>query len=488
MASMAALDKTTFEASFGVVGLGVMGSMLALNMCEHTGEKIAGYELDAAKGAAAKAKAEAEGFGGVFEAFSDVAAFVGALKAPRRIVLLVPAGKPVDACLASLRPLLAPGDCVMDGGNEWFEHTERRAAAYAEAGIHYLGCGVSGGAEGARRGPSLMVGGPEAAWRLMKPTLAKICATGPAGAPCLGYFGAGGAGNYVKMVHNGIEYGDMQLIGEAFALLTSTSVCAGDAPRTSGACAAIFDAWNGGPLKSFLVEITGGILKKLDGDGAPLVDKVLDSCGSKGTGKWTVKEAAEQGVPAGTIAAALEARYLSSLKATRGALAAAAKPADPAPARALAAATLENALLCAKICSYAQGLALLAAASESHGWAVNVPDVLACWQGGCIIRAALLVDFRAAFEASPGLENLLLAPPIAAMLEARVADWRAVVGLAVATGVPVPALSASLAYYDSLRSAVLPSASMIQAQRDCFGGHTYKRRDREGTCTTDWLH
>ena len=438
---MAAALENAPSASFGVVGLGVMGSMLALNMCEHTGEKIAGYELDAAKGAAAKAKAEAEGFGGVFEAFSDVAAFVGALKAPRRIVLLVPAGKPVDACLASLRPLLAPGDCVMDGGNEWFEHTERRAAAYAEAGIHYLGCGVSGG-----------------------------------------------AGNYVKMVHNGIEYGDMQLIGEAFALLTSTSVCAGDAPRTSGACAAIFDAWNGGPLKSFLVEITGGILKKLDGDGAPLVDKVLDSCGSKGTGKWTVKEAAEQGVPAGTIAAALEARYLSSLKATRGALAAAAKPADPAPARALAAATLENALLCAKICSYAQGLALLAAASESHGWAVNVPDVLACWQGGCIIRAALLVDFRAAFEASPGLENLLLAPPIAAMLEARVADWRAVVGLAVATGVPVPALSASLAYYDSLRSAVLPSASMIQAQRDCFGGHTYKRRDREGTCTTDWLH
>ena len=451
----AALDNAAarpFEASFGVVGLGVMGSMLALNMCEHTGEKIAGYELDAAKGAAAKAKAEAEGFGGVFEAFSDVAAFVGALKAPRRIVLLVPAGKPVDACLASLRPLLAPGDCVMDGGNEWFENTERRAAAYAEAGIHYLGCGVSGGA------------------------------------PCLGYFGAGGAGNYVKMVHNGIEYGDMQLIGEAFALLTSTSVCAGDAPRTSGACAAIFDAWNGGPLKSFLVEITGGILKKLDGDGAPLVDKVLDSCGSKGTGKWTVKEAAEQGVPAGTIAAALEARYLSSLKATRGALAAAAAPADPAPARALAAATLENALLCAKICSYAQGLALLAAASESHGWAVNVPDVLACWQGGCIIRAALLVDFRAAFEASPGLENLLLAPPIAAMLEARIADWRAVVGLAVATGVPVPALSASLAYYDSLRSAVLPSASMIQAQRDCFGGHTYKRQDKPGTFTSDWLN
>ncbi|KAH8061203.1 hypothetical protein JL722_4506 [Aureococcus anophagefferens] len=426
----AALDNAAarpFEASFGVVGLGVMGSMLALNMCEHTGEKIAGYELDAAKGAAAKAKAEAEGFGGVFEAFSDVAAFVGALKAPRRIVLLVPAGKPVGACLVAAA-LLSPGDCVMDGGNEWFENTERRAAAYAEAGIHYLGCGVSGGAEGARRGPSLMVGGPEAAWALMKPTLEKICATGPGGAPCLGYFGAGGAGNYVKMVHNGIEYGDMQLIGEAFALLTSTSVCAGDAPRTSGACAAIFDAWNGGSLKSFLVEITGGILKKLDGDGAA-VDKVLDSCGSKGTGKWTVKEAAEQG-----------------------------------------------------------GLALLAAASESHGWAVNVPDVLACWQGGCIIRAALLVDFRAAFEASPGLENLLLAPPIAAMLEARVADWRAVVGLAVATGVPVPALSASLAYYDSVRSAVLPSASMIQAQRDCFGGHTYKRRDREGTCTTDWLH
>ena len=299
------------------------------------------------------------------------------------------------------------------------------------------------------------------------------------------------------MVHNGIEYGDMQLIGEAFALLSATAPIprggedGGKAPEPRGtkACARVFDAWNAGPLQSFLVEISGGILKKVDdASGAPLVDVVLDSCGSKGTGKWTVQEAAEQGVPAGTVAAALEARYLSSLKKTRGDVAALRKAAADVDVPVLEAETLEAALLCSKICSYAQGLALLAAASREKAWAVNLPDVLTCWQGGCIIRAKLLVDFRDAFAKTPDLDNLLLHPPILALLEEHQASWRAVVSLAIAHRIPVPALAASLAYFDSLSAPTLPSASLIQAQRDCFGGHTYKRQDKPGTFTTDWLH
>jgi len=474
-------------SSFGVVGLGVMGSMLALNLAEKTGEKIAGFELDAAKAEAAEKKAASEGLGGAFSAFTDLAAFVAALKTPRRLIMLVPAGKPVDACLKSLTPLLAAGDCVADGGNEWYENTERRAAEMAAAGVHYLGCGVSGGAEGARRGPSLMVGGPADAFDLLKPTLAKIAARAPDGAPCLGYFGPGGAGNYVKMVHNGIEYGDMQLVGEAFLLLSETTDAAGRA-RDPAACGACFRAWNRGPLQSFLVEIAGGILAKRDADGQPLVSKVLDVCGSKGTGKWTVQEAAELGVPAATVAAALEARYLSALKATRAKFAGGVAEAPP-PSTKLDDGALEGALLCAKVCSYAQGLQLIAEASEARGWAARLPDVLNCWRGGCIIRAALLADFREAFLDEPGLPNLLLHPSIQRLLAPRVAAWRRVVGLAVARGIPVPALSGSLAYYDSLRRGELPSASLIQAMRDCFGGHTYKRADQPGTFTTGsaWL-
>jgi len=485
---MAALDGAC--CSFGVVGLGVMGSSLALNLAEKTGERIAGFELDASKAAAAEARAAGEGLGGKLKAFTDMAAFVGALAVPRRLILLVPAGKPVEACLASLRPLLSAGDCVADGGNEWYEHTERRAAALGEAGIHYVGCGVSGGAEGARRGPSLMAGGPRRAFELLEPTLAKIAAVGPDGAACLGYFGPGGAGNYVKMVHNGIEYGDMQLIGEAYGLLLATPEAAGGAPRTTAECASIFAAWNGGVLRSFLVEITGGILAKVEGGGA-LVERVLDACGSKGTGKWTVQEAAENGIAAPTIAAALEARYVSARVDDRAALAAAADEGSAASksdaARPVAASDVEAALVCAKICSYAQGLALLAEASKNRGWAVSPDEALRCWQGGCIIRADLLVTFRAAFAEAPGLPNLLLDPAVAKLVAERERRWRAVVASAALEGVPCPALAASLAYYDGLRQKRLPSAALIQAQRDCFGGHTYARVDRAGVHTTDWL-
>ncbi|CAH0380184.1 unnamed protein product [Pelagomonas calceolata] len=482
---MAALAQA---ASFGVVGLGVMGSMLALNLAEKTGENIAGFELDPSKAKAAEAKATKEGLGSAFKAYTDLKEFVDALTTPRRIVMLVPAGKPVDSALAALGPLLDRGDCVVDGGNEWYENTERRAAQFSSLGLHYVGCGVSGGAEGARHGPSLMAGGPREAFDLLEPTLKKIAAQ--VDGPCLGYFGSGGAGNYVKMVHNGIEYGDMQLIGEAFLLLKNTQNGKG-LSRTTKDCARIFDKYNRGKLKSFLVEITAGLLKKRDDrSDAMLVDQVLDSCGSKGTGKWTVQEFAEKGVACGTVAAALEARYLSALVAQRRRFASIATVGvheDLCPR--IPEAVLEDALLCAKICSYAQGMSLIRTTSLQKGWAAEPDSVLRCWQGGCIIRADLLKDFRKAYADDPSLENLLMHPSIVAILtKDRIHAWRAVVGVAVQRGLPVPALSASLAYYDSLRRPYLENASLIQAQRDCFGGHTYRRRDDpDGTHTTQWL-
>jgi 6-phosphogluconate dehydrogenase len=414
-------------ASFGVVGLGVMGSMLALNLAEKTGENIAGFELDPGKAKAAEAKAAKEGLGSVFKAYTDLKDFVNALTTPRRIVMLVPAGKPVDSALAALGPLLDRGDCVVDGGNEWYENTERRAAQFSSLGLHYVGCGVSGGAEGARHGPSLMAGGPREAFDLLEPTLKKIAAQ--VDGPCLGYFGSGGAGdgrcqnrkrdhplhcemetiphwslsragNYVKMVHNGIEYGDMQLIGEAFLLLKNTQNGKG-LSRSTKDCARIFDKYNRGKLKSFLVEITAGLLKKRDDrSDSMLVDQVLDSCGSKGTGKWTVQEFADKGVACGTVAAALEARYLSALVAQRrrfSSIATVGVHEDLCPR--IPEGLLEDALLCAKICSYAQGMALIRTTSLQKGWSAEPDAVLRCWQGGCIIRADLLRDFRKAYAA-----------------------------------------------------------------------------------------
>jgi 6-phosphogluconate dehydrogenase len=390
--------QTQSSASFGVVGLGVMGSMLALNLAEKTGENIAGFELDPNKAKGAEAKATKEGLGSAFKAYTDLKDFVNALSTPRRIVMLVPAGKPVDSALAALGPLLDRGDCVVDGGNEWYENTERRAAQFSSLGLHYVGCGVSGGAEGARHGPSLMAGGPREAFDLLEPTLKKIAAQ--VDGPCLGYFGSGGAGNYVKMVHNGIEYGDMQLIGEAFLLLKNTQNGKG-VSRTTKDCARIFDKYNRGKLKSFLVEITAGLLKKRDDrSDAMLVDQVLDSCGSKGTGKWTVQEFADKGVACGTVAAALEARYLSALVAQRRRFASIATVGvheDLCPR--IPEAVLEDALLCAKICSYAQGMSLIRTTSLQKGWSAEPDAVLRCWQGGCIIRADLLKDFRKAYAA-----------------------------------------------------------------------------------------
>ena len=474
-------------ASYGVIGLGVMGSSLILNIAEKTGSRVAGFDLSSEKCGAAENRAVTEGFAeGTVKAFTKLEEFVDFIDMPRKIILLVPAGPAVDACLKSLGPLLASGDVVVDGGNEWFENTERREKTMRDDfKVHYVGCGVSGGAEGARHGPALMVGGPPEAFGLLKSTFEKIAARAAEdNAPCVVYCGTGGAGNYVKMVHNGIEYGDMELIGEAYALLSSSGY-------DNLACSKLFESWNDDTLlQSFLVDITAKILKK---DQGTLVDTVLDKAGSKGTGKWTVQEAANQGVPAPTVAAALDARYSSALFSVR----AQAGPlllqesTSIEPLETLAS-DLEAALVCSKICSYAQGVALIQAAQKEHpGWDVSIAEVLRCWRGGCIIRAKLLVDFAAAVAETPNLDNLILHPTIAKMITTRVRQWRRLVAYAIASGqVPVPALSASLAYYDALRSPRLKSAALIQAQRDCFGGHTYKRLDDPDgpSHTSDWLN
>jgi len=498
------------SSSYGVVGLGVMGSSLILNLAEKTGSPVSGFDLSAEKCASAEARALAEGFAaGQVRCFSELGAFVESLSVPRKVVLLVPAGPAVDACLGSMGPLLSPGDAVMDGGNEWYENSERREAAMRDRyGVHYLGCGVSGGADGARHGPALMVGGAKEAFSLLRDGLEKIAARAR-GAPCVVYCGPGGAGNYVKMVHNGIEYGDMELIGEAYALLKAKGLSNSD-------CADLFATWNEPPseLRSFLIEITAKILRKkkttTQEDGGDLIDNVLDKTGSKGTGKWTVQEAANQGVSAPTIAAALDARYASAHKATR--LKAATTLTPPRVAvddASFTAEDLEAALVCSKICTYAQGLALINAAKQDKGWTdLRVADVLRCWRGGCIIRAKLLVDFADALveqndddrdgddqddaggKKKEKIDNLLLHPAIAALIADREPQWRRLVANAIADGqVPVPALAASLAYFDALRSPHLQSAALIQAQRDCFGGHTYKHLDDpDGPAhTTDWL-
>lgn len=473
------------SSSYGVVGLGVMGSSLSLNLAEKSGQAVSGFDLSVEKGAATEARAASEGLGSQFKSYGEMHEFVASLERPRRIILLVPAGPAVDACLAQLGDLLQAGDVVMDGGNEWYENTERREKAMALKGLHYMGCGVSGGAEGARHGPALMVGGPEDAWKLMAEALKAIAARAPDGSECVVYCGAGGAGNYVKMVHNGIEYGDMQLIGEAYALLRASG-------KSNKAIARVFAGWNkdGHPLQSFLVEITSKILT-VPGDSGDLIDVVLDQAGSKGTGKWTVQDAAELGLPAPTVSAALEARYVSALKSLRVDAAPMLEGPTPSEWPDDLESVLEAAMVCSKICSYAQGLALIAKAASERGWNTQIPDVLACWRGGCIIRASLLADFKRAIAAHPTFDNLLATPPVSKLVAQRQLAWRKLVAAAVLNGVPVPAMANSLAYYDQLRSPRLLAAALIQAQRDCFGGHTYKRNDHppddRQPVTTDWL-
>ena len=462
--------------SFGVIGLAVMGENLALNI-ERNGFPISVYNRSEDKTRAFMANRAADK--NVVAAYS-LEEFVASLERPRRILLMVKAGRAVDAVIEQLQPLLDPEDMIIDGGNSLYEDTERRVKELEAAGLRFLGMGVSGGEEGALNGPSLMPGGSRAAYESIEPIVKKIAAQVDDG-PCVTYIGSGGAGHYVKMVHNGIEYGDMQLIAEAYDLMKNVLGLSHEQLHS------VFDQWNQTEeLDSFLIEITADIFTKLDGDVA-LVENILDAAGQKGTGRWTVVNALEMGVSIPTITAAVNARIISSIKEER--LAAAEQITGPSGKitenTSLWINKIRDALYCSKICSYAQGMALLRQASETYGYDLDLGECARIWKGGCIIRARFLNKIKHAFSADPSLPNLLLAPEFKQTILDRQAAWRDVVAMAAHYGVPVPAFSASLDYFDSYRRAQLPQ-NLTQAQRDYFGAHTYKRIDKEGVFHTEW--
>ena len=464
--------------SMGVVGLGVMGANLARN-AESKGFPVAGYDLDAKK---AEAFVSAAGSGAKVTTVDSPQALMAALERPRRILTMVPAGKPVDSVIAMLKPHLEAGDILIDGGNSYFVDTDRRSDDLAAAGFHFVGAGVSGGEEGALHGPAIMPGGSDEAWQALAPILKAIAAKAEDGEPCVAHVGPRGAGHYVKMVHNGIEYGDMQLIAEAYDLLHR------GAGLTARELSEIFAEWNAGDLRSYLIEITAEILSVVDPDTKePLVDVILDEAQQKGTGKWMSQNAFDVGAPIPTINAAVEARVLSSLKNER----VAASKVLPGPSdsftgdRRRLIGAVRQALYASKITSYAQGMAQLRAASSEYGYGIDPGEVAKIWRAGCIIRAALLGDIREAFRRDPGLVNLLLDRAFRDAIAERQEGWRFVVQTAAGLGIPLPAISDSLAYYDSYRSARLP-ANLTQAQRDYFGAHTYRRTDREGVQHTNW--
>ena len=466
----------------GVVGLGVMGANLARNIASK-GFPVAGYDVDVAK-TQAFAAGQADGSGiGSAEAPDKLMAV---LERPRRVLMMVPAGAPVDSVIAHLRPHLERDDILIDGGNSFFRDTDRRADDLAAAGFRFVGMGVSGGEEGALRGPSMMPGGPREAWDALAPILRAIAARAEDGDPCVSYMGPRGAGHYVKMVHNGIEYGDMQLIAEVYNVLTRA------AGMSAREIADLFAKWNEGELRSYLIEITARVLERVDTEtGKPLVDLILDEAQQKGTGKWMSQNAFDVGAAIPTVNAAVEARLLSALKSERVMASKVLSGPTASVGRDFSRADLINAtrqaLYAAKITSYAQGMALLRLASQDYKYDINLAEVAKIWRAGCIIRAALLSDVRAAFTRNPALVNLMLDESFAKALASGQQALRDVVQTAVMAGIPVPALSSSLAYYDSYRTARLP-ANLTQGQRDFFGAHTYRRVDRAGVFHTDWTH
>lgn len=469
------------KQQFGLIGLAVMGQNLVRNV-ERNGYSVAVFNRT---GSRTKAFIEEHGQGKRIHPTYTIEEFVGALERPRRIMVMVQAGPAVDAMIDQLRPLLEPGDLIIDGGNSWYEDTERRMKALTEAGLGFLGVGVSGGEEGALWGPSLMPGGDRAAYRHVEPILTAIAAKAKEdGAPCVAYLGPGGAGHYVKMVHNGIEYGDMQLIAEAYDILRRIG------RLDEAQLADTFAAWNEGELRSFLIEITADIFRKRDEEtGDALVNRILDAAGQKGTGRWTAQDALELGAAIPTITAAVIARIISSYKAER----VAAEKILPGPQVEAFDGDVNGlvddvraALYASKIGSYAQGMAMLAKASAAHGWNIPLSACPRIWRAGCIIRADLLNDIARAFESDPPPANLLLHPAFTEAVTRRQGAWRRVVALAAKHGIPTPGLSASLAYFDSYRTGRLP-ANLIQAQRDYFGAHTYERVDKEGVFHTRWV-
>jgi 6-phosphogluconate dehydrogenase len=468
----------TGEAQIGVTGLAVMGRNLARNFARH-GYRVALHNRSAERTRALMAE---HGDEGVFIPTETMSAFVAALARPRTVVIMVKAGAPTDAVIDELAGLLEPGDIVVDAGNSHFEDTRRREAALREKGLHLVGSGVSGGEEGALLGPSIMPGGSVESYRTLGPILEDISAK-VEGIPCCVHVGPDGAGHFVKMVHNGIEYADMQLIAEAYDLLRAGL----------GASAAelgdIFAQWNTGELESYLIEITAEVLHHTDAaTGQAFVDIVLDQAEQKGTGRWTVQSALDLGVPVTGIAEATFARAISGSavqrSAARGVLSADVTPLEVTD-RAAFIEDVRQALYVSKIAAYAQGFDQIAAASETYGWNIDRGAMATIWRGGCIIRARFLDRIREAFDRDSALPTLLVDPYFTDVLRAGVAPWRRVVAAAARSGIPVPAFGSSLSYYDALRAERLPAA-LIQAQRDLFGAHTYRRTDRPGSFHTEW--
>jgi len=467
-------------ADIALIGLAVMGQNLVLNL-DDKGFQVAVYNRTPSK---VTDFLEGPARGTRVVGATSLEELVNLLTRPRRLMLMVRAGTAVDELIEQLLPLLEDGDILVDGGNSHFKDTQRRVAALKQRGVHFLGMGVSGGEEGARHGPSLMPGGSPEAWPAVQEIFQAIAARVEDGSPCCDWMGEGGAGHFVKMVHNGIEYGDMQLIAEAYDLMRNG---AGMAPDAIGR---VFKGWNQGPLNSYLVEITAEILQCQEPDGSFLIDAILDAAGQKGTGKWTAINALDLGIPLTLIAEAVCARSLSALREER--LHASSLLQGP-KARALGVspaeflADLEGALYASKVLSYAQGYMLLRAADREYGWNLNLGGIALVWRAGCIIRSAFLDRIHAAFARNADLENLLLDSDFREQVGSTQEAWRRTVARAVQAGIPVPAMASGLAFYDGYRSERLP-ANLIQAQRDYFGAHTYERVDRPRgqSFHTDW--
>jgi len=466
------------KQQIGVIGLAVMGKNLALNI-ESRGYSVAVYNRSREKTDEFLQEAEGKNVVGTY----SIEEFVNALEKPRKILLMVKAGAATDATIEQLKPYLEKGDIVIDGGNTYFKDTQRRNKELAELGIHFIGTGVSGGEEGALKGPSIMPGGQKEAHELVRPIFEAIAAKVD-GEPCTTYIGPDGAGHYVKMVHNGIEYGDMQLIAEAYFLLKH--VLGLNAQELHE----VFAEWNKGELDSYLIEITADIFTKIDEEtGKPLVDVILDKAGQKGTGKWTSQNALDLGVPLPIITESVFARFISAMKEER--VKASKRLAGPAVKpyegdRAHFIEAVRRALYMSKICSYAQGFAQMKAASEEYNWNLQYGNIAMIFRGGCIIRAQFLQKIKEAYDRDPALPNLLLDPYFKDIVENYQQSLREIVATAAMRGIPVPAFASALAYYDSYRMETLP-ANLIQAQRDYFGAHTYERIDKEGIFHTEWL-
>ncbi|ATP94484.1 MULTISPECIES: NADP-dependent phosphogluconate dehydrogenase [Bacillus] len=466
------------KQQIGVVGLAVMGKNLALNI-ESRGFSVSVYNRSSSKTEEFLQESQGKNVVGTY----SIEEFVQSLETPRKILLMVKAGAATDATIQSLLPHLEKGDILIDGGNTYYKDTQRRNQELAESGIHFIGTGVSGGEEGALKGPSIMPGGQKEAHELVKPILEAISAKVD-GEPCTTYIGPDGAGHYVKMVHNGIEYGDMQLISESYFILKHVAGLSADELHE------VFSEWNKGELDSYLIEITADIFTKVDEEtNQPLVDVILDKAGQKGTGKWTSQSSLDLGVPLPIITESVFARFISAMKDERveaSQLIQGPEPTQSAEDKQALIEAVRKALFMSKICSYAQGFAQMKAASDEYNWDLKYGEIAMIFRGGCIIRAAFLQQIKEAYDRNPELKNLLLDPYFKDIVESYQSSLRKVISLAVEQGVPVPSFSSALAYFDSYRTAVLP-ANLIQAQRDYFGAHTYERTDKEGVFHTEWM-